>query len=158
CGLEHLACAREVWLSALRLQAIGGLGKRPELMARLLHLTPRLFSGPCSRSGGSAVDAPNEHRRAAPPEVCGTHPVSPTESERCKVAKRPTHLGVVRAKSPFADCKRTLVQRLGFGLVALGLLRHRDVVQGDSNERVVGPQSLLPDRDRPEKERLGVDV
>jgi hypothetical protein len=46
------------------------------------------------------------------------------------------------------DGKRTLVERLGIGIAALGAIKLSEVVEGDADLRVVAAQRLLDNGER----------
>ncbi len=58
----------------------------------------------------------------------------------------------------FIDRQRTLEERLGLGVVALGLVEQRQVVEARGHLGVLRPQGFLPDRQGALMERLGLGV
>ncbi len=56
------------------------------------------------------------------------------------------------------DRQRPLVERLSLGVVALGSVELRQVVEALGHIRVLGSEGLLPDRQRAFVERLGLRV
>ena len=56
------------------------------------------------------------------------------------------------------DRQRPLIERLGLGVPALGLVEQGQVVEALGHVRVLGPEGLLEDRQRPLIKRLGLGV
>ena len=56
------------------------------------------------------------------------------------------------------DRQRPLIQRLGLGVVAGGVVEEGEVVERSGGIGVLGAQRLLADRQRPLKQRLGLGV
>ena len=65
---------------------------------------------------------------------------------------------MLRPQRLLPDPQRPLVERLRFGVLALGMIKHRQVVEAGGHVRVLRPQRLLPDPQRPLVERLGLAV
>ncbi len=56
------------------------------------------------------------------------------------------------------DRQSALVERLGLGVLALGIVEFRQVVEVIVDIGMVGTQSFLIDRQRPLKKRIGLGV
>ena len=65
---------------------------------------------------------------------------------------------MVRAQRLLVDAQRPLIERLGLGVAALGSVQFGQVVERRGDQRVVGPQRLLADRQHTlgERDRFGV--
>ena len=68
------------------------------------------------------------------------------------------HVGVLRPQSLLLDRQRPLVERLGLGIPALGMVNQPQVVEADGHGGVLRPQGLLPNRQRPLVKRLSLGV
>ena len=58
----------------------------------------------------------------------------------------------------FADRQRALVERLGVGIAALVVVKHRQIVQRLRDIGMIGTKRLFSDRQRALVERLGVGI
>ena len=67
--------------------------------------------------------------------------------------------GEQKTRSVFLlNCERLFIQRLGLGVGAGGVVERGEVVERGGGVGVLGAQRLLPDRQRPLVERLGLGV
>ena len=56
------------------------------------------------------------------------------------------------------DAERALIERLGLRVLALGIVKHRQVVEARGHIGMLGTEGLLPDGERALIERLGLRV
>ncbi len=67
-------------------------------------------------------------------------------------------LGMLWPQGLLPDRQRPLVERLGFGVAALGVVQRGEIVEAGGDVRMIGPERLLPDRQGSPLERLGLGV
>ena len=72
---------------------------------------------------------PMEECRSTAPEVRRADQITLAQHQSCQVVERQSDIGVVWAQHHFSDLKRSLVVRLGLGIVALRAIQPGQIVE-----------------------------